>query len=359
MTKSISVRKKGTYTPLTKEEFEKRFYSRFQDPAFGGVKDELKKVFEIAWDGYIQYRKSPQTREAGPGFSDPNAQLDLNWLNTKKAIDEAQIKYADPEAPSRVLLINASARSQFSCPGELSKSSRLVDVAHKVFEEKDIEVDVLDLSALTDEPLKVIYPCKACVSTAMPLCNWPCSCYPNPAMGQTQDWMAEIYPRWVLAHGVMLISPVHWYQAPSVLKLMMDRLVCADGGNPDPTKTGGKNPKKAKELELSGWDYPKHLSGRAFSVVTHADAAGAEDLKRMLTDWLVDLGMIQAGASGIADTFIGYYKPYATSHEELDQDTMAVGLVKNAAMSLSQMVSLIRTGRYEAPDRDLDSVREK
>ena len=59
-------------------------------------------------------------------------------------------------------------------------------------------------------------------------------------MGQIHDWMNELYPRWVAAHGVMIVTPVHWYQAPSVLKLMMDRLVCADGGNPDPTSTHGK-----------------------------------------------------------------------------------------------------------------------
>jgi hypothetical protein len=50
---------------------------------------------------------------------------------------------------------------------------------------------------------------------------------------------------------------------------MIDRLVCADGGNPDPTTTGGKNPAKAKKLELDGWGYPQHLKGRGFSVVVH------------------------------------------------------------------------------------------
>ena len=108
----------------------------------------------------------------------------------------------------------------------------------------------------------------------MPLCHWPCSCYPNHALGQTNDWMAEIYARWVAAHGVMILCPVHWYQAPASLKLMIDRLVCADGGNPDPTTTQGKDPALAKELELEGWDYPKHLAGRAFAVVAHGDAAG-------------------------------------------------------------------------------------
>jgi hypothetical protein len=107
-------------------------------------------------------------------------------------------------------------------------------------------LDLLDLSALADEPWKVIHPCKTCVSTAMPLCHWPCSCYPNHAMGQTNDWMNEIYPRWAAAHGVLVLTPVNWYQVSSSLKLMMDRLVCADGGNPDPTTTHGKDPKAAK-----------------------------------------------------------------------------------------------------------------
>ena len=79
--------------------------------------------------------------------------------------------------------------------------------------------------------------------------------------------MAEIYPKWVTAHGVMIICPVNWYQAPSSLKLMIDRLVCADGGNPDPTSTHGKNAAEAKTLELKGWPYPRHLAGRVFSVV--------------------------------------------------------------------------------------------
>jgi hypothetical protein len=33
---------------------------------------------------------------------------------------------------------------------------------------------------------------------------------------------------------------------------MIDRLVCADGGNPDPTITQGKDAAMAKQLELDG-----------------------------------------------------------------------------------------------------------
>ena len=41
--------------------------------------------------------------------------------------------------------------------------------------------------------------------------------------------MNEIYPLWVAAHGIMIVMPVNWYQTCSPLKLMIDRLVCADG----------------------------------------------------------------------------------------------------------------------------------
>src|SRR5574341_2319888 len=107
----------------------------------------------------------------------------------------------------------------------------------------------------------------------------------------------------------MILCPVNWYQAPSTLKLMMDRLVCADGGNPDPTSTNGKDPLKAKQIELKGWHYPRHLAGRAFTVVVHGDAAGAENLRRILHDWLVDMHLVPAG--GDIDRYVGYYEAYA------------------------------------------------
>src|SRR2546430_11387872 len=97
------------------------------------------------------------------------------------------------------------------------------------------------------------------------------------------------------AHGVMIVCPVNWYQAPSSLKLMIDRLVCADGGNPDPTLTRGKDPRRAKEVELDGRTYPRHLAGRVFSVVVHGDVTGAEIVSRALADWLTDMGLIRAG----------------------------------------------------------------
>jgi multimeric flavodoxin WrbA len=354
------VRKGSPTVQLSKEEFSRRMRARFYDPTFMAVATEIEKIIEIAWCNYTEYHKSPRTQRAGAGFTDPDFKLASEWLETRKAIQQAEKRQKNRRSNSRILLINGSTRSDQTCPGEISKTFRLAKIAEEVMAAaKGFEIDRLDLSRLASEYGRIIYPCKACVSTAMPLCHWPCSCYPNHAMGQVNDWMAEIYPRWVAAHGVMILCPVHWYQAPSSLKLMIDRLVCADGGNPDPTLTRGKDPQRAKEVEISGWHYPRHLAGRAFSVVVHGDAAGAETLRRSLADWLSDMGLIAAGQAALVDGYVGYYKPYATSHDELDRDQDFQEEVRNAARSLLGAVRLLRRGQLKQPDAPLRAPRPK
>jgi multimeric flavodoxin WrbA len=355
-----TVRRLTQYVALTHAEFRRRFFERFYDPAFDEVKSELDKVCELAWDGYIKYRKSPRTQAAGPEFSQPDFQLPVEWLQTRKTIRDAELKQQNPASRSRILVVSGATRSEHTCPGEVSKTRRLADHAAKTIEaHAGFEVDLLDVSHLADEPWKVIHPCKACVSTSMPLCHWPCSCYPNHAMGQTNDWMAEIYPRWVAAHGVFVLCPVHWYQAPASLKLMMDRLVCADGGNPDPTTTHGKDPAAAKALELAGWPYPRHLAGRAFAVTAHGDSQGHEGVREALVQWLASIGMHQAGTSAAVDTLIGYYEAYATSHDKLDEQRDVFVLVENAAQGLVNLVRAMRSGDWRAPDAGLQNPRQK
>jgi len=354
------VRKGTPSVQLSREEFSRRVRERFYDPTFTAVTREIDAIIDTAWKNYTEYHKSPRKQPAGKGFSDPDFLLPMEWLQTRKAIRQAQNQQKNPRSNSRVLLINGSTRSDQTCPGEMSKTYRLVKMVEEIIAvEKGFEVDLLDLSRLASEYGRIIYPCKACVSTAMPLCHWPCSCYPNHAMGQVNDWMAEIYPRWMAAHGIMILCPVHWYQAPSSLKLMIDRLVCADGGNPDPTLTGGKDPQKAKEVELQGWSYPRHLSGRLFSLVVHGDAAGAETLRRSLTDWLTDMGLIPAGRAALVDSYVGYYKPYATSHDELDTEKEFHEEVRNAARALVNAVRQFRRGEFKQPDRSLAEPRPK
>jgi len=344
---------------LSREEFGRRFRGNFFDPAFDRARDAIAQLEEIAWDGYIEGRKAPMVRKAGPGFADPDYEISVEWSETRLRLQKAEAQQKNPLTKSRVLLINASARNDGTCPGEISKTFRLATTVRETLAGEGIEVDFLDLSLLTSDYGRQIFPCKACVSTAMPLCHWPCSCYPNNALNQTGDWMAEIYERWVAAHGIVICTPVYWYQAPSVLKLMIDRLVCADGGNPDPTTTHGKDPAKAKELELAGWPYPKHLQGRTYGLVVHGDVTGIEGVRRSLSDWLDWMGLVDAGTQSRLDRYIGYYKPYATSHDELDADQALFEEVRNVARAVSNAVTELRGGRLSEPDRGLENPRPK
>jgi multimeric flavodoxin WrbA len=345
-------------TRLTKSEFQRRWKQRFYDPAFEAMAAEIDRLAEIAWEAYDDSRKSPRTQKAGPGFADPEFELSIEWFETRDRIRQAQNQH-QASGTSRVLLICGSPRTDETCPSEMSKTFRIAQAAREVIAATpNFEIDFLDLSNLASEFGRVIYPCKACVSTAMPLCHWPCSCYPNHYLGQTNDWMNEIYPRWVAAHGIMIVAPVHWYQSPSALKLMMDRLVCADGGNPDPTTTHGKNPDEAKALELKGWNYPRHLAGRLFSVVVHGDAEGAGGLRQSLHDWLSDMRLVPADENAMLDNYIGYYEPYATSHDSLDRDEAFFQETRNAARILTQAIEDVRAGRRRI-DFGINELRPK
>lgn len=353
------IRKGQAPDKLSREAFGERFRSSFFDPLFDPEREALARVEEIAWRAYCQSRKAPITQKAGPGFADPDYDLSVEWRANSEAVERAQLAQKDPALPSRVLLVSAAARNDGTCPGEIAKSYRLAEAAIEVFKDRGIEPDLLDLSHLSSVYGRKIYPCKSCVATAMPLCHWPCSCYPNNSLGQTGDWMAEIYERFARAHALMIVTPVYWGQAPGGLKLMMDRLVCADGGNTDPSSTAGKDPAKAKAIELRGWSYPKHLAGRVYGLVVHGDVSGAASLRDMLSEWLEWMGLIPAGAQSQIDRYIGYFEPYATSHEALDKDEAMFGETKNVARAVSNAVRALREGRLVMPDEGLKPPRQK
>jgi len=232
---SVKIRTGQFPGKLERGEFSVRFRAAFVDPAFRAEDGAIERLEAIAWDAYREGRKAPITRKAGPGYADPDYDLAVEWIETKARLERAQQVWADPATKTRALVICGSPRNDGTCPGENSKTFRLARLVEEELARASVEVDFLDLSLLTSEYGRRIHPCKGCVSTAMPLCHWPCSCYPNHSLGQTHDWMNEIYERWVAAHAVVIVTPTHWYSTSSTLKLMIDRLVCADGGNPDPT----------------------------------------------------------------------------------------------------------------------------
>ena len=355
----IEIRKGQAPGRLERADFSVRFRAAFADPQFSSEEASIARLEGIAWQAYSDGRKAPFTQKAGAGYADPDYELSSEWIATKQRIDAAQTRWADPAAPSQVLLICGSARNDGTCPGEISKTFRLLGLARDTLAQAAIQTDVLDLSLLTSEYGRNIHPCKGCVSTAMPLCHWPCTCYPNHALNQVNDWMAEIYERWTAAHAVIIVTPVYWYQSPSPLKLMIDRLVCADGGNPDPTSTSGKKAGKAKDLEMAGWSYPQHLAGRAYGLIVHGDVAGIEDARRALSDWLDWMGLIDAGVQARLDRYIGYFEPYASSHEALDKDEAVQEEARIVARAVAKTVGELRAGRLQAVQADLARPRPK
>ncbi len=128
---------------------------------------------------------------------------------------------------------------------------------------------------------------------------------------------------------------------------------------PGPDHHARQGPEKAKAIELDGWPYPKHLAGRTYGVVVHGDVAGIEGVRRALCDWLDWMGLIDAGPMARLDRFIGYYAPYATSHDALDEDSGVQQEVRNAAQALAQAIGELRKGTLHRSDSGLKPPRPK
>src|SRR5215471_17557749 len=155
----ITVRRGMPSVQLDKTEFTKRFLARYYDPGFEPLQGELDRIAEAAWITYSDYHKSPRTRKAGAGFADPEFALPLEWLATRDSVIAAERTQMDPRSPSRVLIVNGSSRNDQTCPGEMSKTFRLATIAKEVVDaEAGFESELLDLSRLTAEYGRVIYP---------------------------------------------------------------------------------------------------------------------------------------------------------------------------------------------------------
>jgi hypothetical protein len=68
---------------------------------------------------------------------------------------------------------------------------------------------------------------------------------------------------------------------------------------------------------------------------------------------------VPAGPNALVDRYVGYYEPYATSHESLDRDTAFQAEVRNAAKTLLDAVSLTRRGELPLPGAGLHEPRSK
>lgn len=177
----------------------------------------------------------------------------------------------------RVLIISGSGRRQYNCPGVDSKSRTLM-LRMKEKLPADWDIDIEDLGNVFGRAR--IQSCNACVSTSMALCVWPCNCYEkNNSKEPDLMWDLDIYSRLDQADAWAVIGPVNWYAPTSNLKLMFDRLVCMNGGNPREDLIDHKNPELAMKLEhTQEWKELSlnHLEGRTAGFFCYGDGGGDE-----------------------------------------------------------------------------------
>jgi hypothetical protein len=186
-------------------------------------------------------------------------------------------KLPTEQRPFRVLIISGSDRRQYNCPGVDSKSRTLMLKMAEALPE-EWEIDYEDLGNVYAR--EKIQSCNACVSTSMALCVWPCNCYEKHSRKEPDlMWNLDLYARLDMADAWAIIGPINWYSCSSNLKLMFDRLVCMNGGNPDEKSINHKNPEKAMALEHSPrWREMSlnHLEGRTAAFFCYGDEGGDE-----------------------------------------------------------------------------------
>lgn len=143
---------------------------------------------------------------------------------------------------------------------------------------QDWEIDYEDIGNIYGRSR--IQSCNACVSTSMALCVWPCNCYQKDDKKEPDlMWDLNMYARLDAADAWAIIGPVNWYAPSSNLKLMFDRLVCMNGGNPNEKSIDHKDPEKAMVLEHSeewGKLSLNHLEGRTAAFFCYGDDGGDE-----------------------------------------------------------------------------------
>ncbi len=177
--------------------------------------------------------------------------------------------------PLRILIIAGSQRRLKSCPGLDSKARAFM---HRMVGRlpPGWQVDHEDIGNEHGKPK--IQACNGCVSSSMALCVWPCNCY-GPQSDHQPDllWNLNLYARLARADAWAFIGPINWYAPTTNFKLLFDRLVCMNGGNPQPELIEKKNTALAQALERSPqWATlsRNHLEGRTAGFFCYGDGGG-------------------------------------------------------------------------------------
>ncbi len=92
----------------------------------------LARVIDVAWHELPRLSQEPADAARRSRVRRSGLRTAVEWLEARDHILEAQRRYDDPGARSRILLIAGAARHDQTCPGEMSKTFRLVELARTV-----------------------------------------------------------------------------------------------------------------------------------------------------------------------------------------------------------------------------------
>src|SRR5256714_3411899 len=244
-------------------------------PARGGLEIKYTVTCAREWRCSRSIIPAPECSSVKQDFCESIGYAGANLFVMRPSDENGKLSTA--ERPFRVFIIAGSGRRQYNCPGVDSKARTLMLRMAECLPQQ-WEIDYEDLGNVYGRPR--IQSCNACVSTSMALCVWPCNCY---EVGNKKEpdlmWDLDLYSRLDLADAWAIIGPVNWYAPTSNLKLMFDRLVCMNGGNPRERTIKHKDPELAMKLEHSPeWQAMSmnHLEGRTAAFFCYGDGGGNE-----------------------------------------------------------------------------------
>ena len=178
---------------------------------------------------------------------------------------------------TRVLLINGSEHDE--------RTARMISLAGELLEADGFDIDILD-----------------------------------PAIHST----AEVYEKWLFAHGVMIIAPAGSSTIAQHVKPPIDRLTAAG--------------------------YTAHFADRAYGVGVHGNGAAIDSTRPLLRGWLDAMGMVDSDSFATLDRHLGYHESSLEEHAtEGDHDCQEE--VRNVARAVGNAVAELRAGRLTPLER--------
>ncbi len=139
------------------------------------------------------------------------------------------------------------------------------------------------------------------------------------------DRSADVYEKWLFAHAIMVIAPTGSSTFAQRFKPPIDRLTAAG--------------------------YTAHFADRAYGVVVHGQSAAIDSTRRLLTDWLDAMGMVDSDSFAALDRHVGYHEASADDAQARDSEDDCQEEVRNVAGAVRNAVTELRAGRLTPLDR--------